>query len=679
MIILSSALFYFFLSLFVCLRFNREIAINKLIVYFFQVTIVINVLVVEILDILHSLDQIWLFLLLQAIICILSAIILIDPQRKVFAEQLSKFRIKKYKFNGIDLVLVAVIVLILAGYFWVGLISPINNSDSLHTHLPRIYYWIQHGSMVSWDSITTTQITYPINLPIQGVWLFLLGNNEKLFFLIQWFSLLCVTLLVYEIARLLGTTKRQGLVASLVLLSYPGTLLQTFSLQGDVFITALLCCCVYSMLNFAIKKELRNLYLSAISLAVALGSKQTAFLFLPVYLLAILLILWRNKHRWKIGTKLAAIFFVSFAVLSSYKFIQNGLEKPGQNSGMFSTSRYSVPFTEGTSFNRYATNTMRYLYQWVSLDGFNGQLKLDSLRIKNEIFRDLSATMGLDLEGHEYISYGDTDYFVYDDLPILNEDAAWFGVLSWILIPAAVIVGLTKKDKVVRSYAIGSTILLLIYFFSTSILITGWSPTNGRYMIIPVVLTSPLIAYLIPKKQVWGNLTMGAITLVSVYLSISTLTMNESRPIITTSTLNHFYNARIESIPKTSKIARLYRAISYKVVTDLMLTTPNRSSIEGSSYYEGLFFQNSSEVRNIDFVNAEIPANESIYLKIEKTVLEYALFGINRTRELYPVQNLDQVPSGAYILVSNSLMTDTDTSGTKLQVMNDAYSILIKQ
>jgi hypothetical protein len=91
-----------------------------------------------------------------------------------------------------------------------------------------------------------------------------------------------------------------------------------------------------------------------------------------------------------------------------------------------------------------------------------------------------------------------------------------------------------------------------------------------------------------------------------------------------------------------------------------------------------LYFQNTPEIKNIDFVNQYIAAPTPLYLRIQKSTLEYALFGVNRTRELYPISNLDQVPSGSSVLISTSLLPD-DWTDLLLVAENDRYSIFIKQ
>ncbi len=660
------------------LRFFKELTLNKLVVTTFLTAILLNTLVAELLSLFHTLNNPALFLMLQVVFCGILIVFLVDPGRRIFTDKIGTVKFRLAKLRGADWILTALIAAVLAGCLYIGTLAPINNSDSLHTHLPRIYYWLQHCSMGNWAAVTNTQLTYPIIIPIQGLWLFLLGGSENLFFLVQWFALLASVILVYEISLLLGASIRQGLVAGLASLSFPVVLLQTFSLQGDVFVTAVLLTCVYLVLAYYKTGKNLFLYLSILPMALSLGAKQTAFLFLPIYLAATFLLLRKRIHAGKTALRLLFLFLASFAIFSSFKFIQNALHKDDMEESMFATYRYTIPFTQGTSFRGYATNILRYAYQWISLDGLNGQLKLVTLNLKNNTFKSLTHMVNLDLETHQYLNPGDEDYFEYNNPPILNEDAAWFGIISWTLIPVGLIVGLIRKERVIRYYALASLVLSLVCFLATAILISGWGPTNGRYMVIPTILMTPLISFIIPRNKIAGSISIIVVGFAAIYLAFSTLLINESRPVITESTLYKFQVQKIETIKVTNLLNSQYRAMLNRVVNDLLLTSPDRLSIVQGSYYDKLFFQNSRDIENIRLVNDNLPAGEPLYLRMNKSLLEYALFGVNRTRELYPVKNLNEVPSGAYMLFSNALL-DENIPELMPAASNGDYSLLMRK
>jgi len=181
------------------------------------------------------------------------------------------------------------------------------------------------------------------------------------------------------------------------------------------------------------------LYFSFVPLAAALGSKQTAFLFLPFYLLVLLILLLRKRLSARIVFTAAGVFAACFALLASYKFIQNAVERDRMTSSMFASHRYRLPFSQPGDWLRYATNGSRYLYQAASADGLTGRVKLSALDARANAFIALSGWFNLDLEVRDYISEGDEEYFSYAEAPALNEDSAWFGPLAFLLFPVVMI------------------------------------------------------------------------------------------------------------------------------------------------------------------------------------------------------------------------------------------------
>ncbi len=673
--LIVSALIYLLTAILLNLRVYRVLSFSRLAVFFLLVTVSLNVLVGEMLSLLQALDQSWLFLLIQAILCLISGLLLWDPQKRFFEEPLASLRCEFTRPRGLDWLPLTLISAILALSLYIGSLVPINNSDSLHTHLPRIYYWIQHGSMASWNAITITQLNYPVNLPLQGVWLFLLGGSERLFYLVPWFALLVTVILIHAIALQVGASQRGALFAALLGVSFPVVLLQTFSYQADVFVATLALASAAFLLEYLRERRTISLFMSLIPLALALGTKQTAFLFLPFYLAVVLIHFIRAKVIFRRYLVFGGLFLLLFGIFSSYKFIQNYIERDQLDSSMFANYRYAHPFADADAGRRAATNSLRYLYQGVSVDGLTGQWKLSAVSWRENAFRSLSRSLGLDLEVRDYISEGDAETFDFEALPILNEDAAWFGPLSVILIPIASLFVLLGRSKPRKRYLLVSFVFLSIVFLMVSVLITGWSPTNGRYLILPTLVITPLAAFLVPERRTAGQIITVILSLAAGYLAFSSLLINDSNPLVTQFSLYTYQNEKLNRSEDTGFLTRAYTYVNDRVIEDLVLTSPNRRDIRNQTYYENLFHQSSEDIPNIEFVNANVSDDETLYLYIQKTIIEYALFGVNKTRDLHPVKSLAEVPAGALVLVDAKL-EDTPPTGMTLIARNERYLIL---
>lgn len=676
MLIVSVGL-YLIVSFLASSRLFHQFSLTKWIACFFLCTIFFNTLIIEILSLFTAINNPVLYLSLQALFCIACAVMLLDPRQVIFKQPFPKIHIKVERMNGVEIFLSILIFLILAGSLLVGFLAPISNSDSLHTHLPRIFYWLQHGSLAAWNSNTTAQVNYPIIIPSQGLWLFLFSHNESLFVLVQWFSMLVSACMIYEIAILLGAIRKQALFAALIGLSYPIILLQSFSLQGDVFVAAVLLSSIFFLLLHIQKKSSIFLFLSGICVALSLGVKQTAFLFLPVYGLVVLILLIKKSIGFKTVLYTGFISLVVFMLCSSFMLIQSFFGKEKSARAAFGVQRYSIPFSRGTSARGYATNIFRYTYQEISLDGFTGHLKLAAQNVKNEFFKSITGKLGLNLETHEFIPAGETDYFQYDRPQIINEDSAWFGPLSWLLLPVCFVIALIKRRPQARAYAISALGLYLVFFFSIAVFISSWSPTNGRYLVVPILVLTPLVYTVMPKRENIQNGVGAIFALMALYFSSSIILINDVRPIITQGSLYSFQYQYQDEINSSNKISKyFYALIVDPIVSDLVVTSPNRVGILESSYYEKLFFQNTREIKNIDLVNQNFSKGTPLYLNIDMTILEYSLFGVNRTRNLYPIQNYDDIPQGAYLFITNSREASVP-SYYSLVAQNKDYSIFL--
>lgn len=676
--LIVSILLYFILGSLFCLRFFKELVLGKLVIAFFLSLISVNILVVEILSLFHALDNAGLFLAGQTILSGLIALLLIDPAKKVFKNKIARFHPQIDKIGGMEIFLIVVIILILAIDFYVGRLIPINNTDSLHTHLPRIYYWIQFGSLANWNSPTDTQLYYPINLPIQGLWLFLLGGKETLFYLIQWFALLVSTVLVFEIARLLGAGKKTALVACLIGLSFPAALLQTFSYQGDLFIAAVLMSSVYFLLLFGVQKNRAALLISTLPLAIGLGSKQTAILFLPVYALAVLFFWVKKQFNYKTVLGIIGLLIAAAGIFSAYKYIQNYTEQD-QTKVRKLPSPVILQMLRQEDFSRWflATN-LRYAYQIISLDGLNGRVFQSAQDMKNDAFQWLADRSNLDLESRDYLPVMENEVFEYFDVPHINEDTGWYGPLALIVIPLSILLVVFSKDSRRKGYAGLAILLLLVFYLALMSTASGWTNTSGRYFVFPTLALAPLTFVVIPKRQIWGNIVSFAIGMIAFYLALSSLLVNENRPIITQGSLYQYQYNLNEKPDPTKGMNTLYLKVTNRVIDDLALTSPARKSISQNSYYDNLFYQNTTDIPNIEFVNANLEPTIPLYLYIKKTTLEYALFGINKTRELIPVKSLEEIPANSYVLISASLLPE-DNSRFNLVAENRYYSILKTQ
>ncbi|MBA3075375.1 MAG: hypothetical protein FP831_17375 [Anaerolineae bacterium] len=533
---------------------------------------------------------------------------------------------------------------------------------------------MQQGSLDYWTTLTSLnryQLIYPINAHIQALWLFSLGQNENLFFLVQWFSLVGIAASTFEISKSLNFSTTQALFSILVGLSLPVVVLQTFSFQVDLTVTALLMVFIVFFFNFYLTKKIKFLWFAIFSLLIALGTKQTAFFILPAACLVTLLVLVKNKGVTKFLKYSWLLLF--FAILfSSYQYILN-IVQTGSVFGLDSVLNEKYPSISRIS-DKATYLIPRFTYQFIGVEGLPRSIQPTLTHIKENIFTAILQPSGLDLEKRVFLQagYDEKEVFEYQAIPKLSEDTAWFGPFAILFIPLSTILSVFSKNKLRRNYAIICFINSIIYLFLVIIQRPGWDPYQGRYFILSLLPFIPLVSMLLPKKAVLRGIVIGIFLPISLLLIINTILLNDSKPIITARTQNDIINNFINPLPENSGFQKFFK----KTLLKLTYPTPYSSqlvNIYEATYYDRLFFSSLYSVKDIEFVNKILPEGEPLSILITRSPIEYALFGKNRSRIVNPIAEIYDAGQG-YVLVSNSLNLPPP-SKMRLLGKNSSYSI----
>ena len=672
----ASIIIYLAFSLFLYSRIFEKISFSKALVVFFLSVFSINVLVCESLSLLHLLDHPWIFIGFQTLVCLVLSLVIhrffpLSKQDFKSVFDLSDFHLTKFEIISLTLISAT-----FAGFFAIGITTPINNTDSLATHLPRIYYWLQNGSLDYWTTLTALnryQLIYPFNGHLQGLWLFLLGHNENLFFLVQWFSLILISASIYEISKSLGFSSNQSLVSTIIGLSFPVVLLQTFSFQGDLTVTALVMIFIVFLFQHYQTKKIKFVWFAVFSIILALGTKQTAFFILPVACLVTLFLLIKNKSFIKF-LKYSWLMILLAILFSSYQYILNIVH----TSSVFGLdSLVNEKYTSASQVAQKAAYVIpRFTYQFANLDGLPRSIQTPLTQFKENIFRGMLEPVGIDLENKQYLQTGfdQEESFQYNALPKLSEDTAWFGPFAFLLLPLVTIFSLFSKNKVRRTYAILCFTNSMFYLLLVLIQRSGWDPYQGRYFILSLFPFVPMVSMMLPKNKILNGLAIGIILPVSLLLVFNTLLINDSKPIITSRTQNDIINNYITPLPEKNGFQRFIKKSLLKIAYPTAYSS-NLVNIYEATYYDRLFYSSRYSTKEILFINQYIPEGESISTMIFRNPIEYALFGKNRSRSLNPITDLRDTWPG-YLLVSNGLQV-SPSSEMQLIAKNDSYSIYL--
>lgn len=655
--IIVSILVYLFFSLFITISIYGRFVVAKFVQLFFLITFGLNILIFIGLDLLKAINKPWLFLFIQIVICLLLSLIIRHCWKLSMQEYKDKVKISFSNFKWFDYILVVLIGVILSVFFVVGITTPPNNMDSLDpTGITRIFYWLQQGSLDHGRPTGLSAIFDPLFFHIQGVWLYSLGKSEYLFFLVQWFSLVVSTVTIYKISRSLGFTITNSLLSSLVGLSLPVALMQTYSFQGDLTVAVLLLVCISFVMDWFILKSKWDLVAAGSAFIFALGCKRAAFLAIPAFGLFILFwLISRLKNKkiipWVTGSA-ALIITVGF-ILVGQLIIRQG----GKIAGV--SLIYDKQISNSGFIEKYKYNTPRFLYQFIGLDGLPRVLQNSLIPIKADLFQKALIPSTLDLQKELFLQPGfdEVEKFSYTAPLILSEEGAWFGPIGFLLIPLAVILAFFSRQKIRRIYAVFALILFLSFFILVVIQRPGWDPYQGRYFILPVLPLIPLVSMLIPTKRIWRVLLIVLIVPICLFLALNTFLANNSRPIVTAGSIWGFQYQHILTLPENNKYQLYFKNKLTTNFDHIATAALDRRPIYNCSYWEQVYYSGFRMLGNIQFIDPLVPDGATLYLDIRSTSLDYGLFGRNKDRILLRVDDISQASSGYYLTASTTVIS----------------------
>lgn len=189
--------------------------------------------------------------------------------------------------------LATAVVLALGYCAALGAFTAQNDWDSLTYHLARAAFWIQEGEVgyVAASDVIRINVNPP-HAEIGAAVTMLLGDGDRFVFLPQFAATVACAVGIAGIARRIGLETKEATIGGLLFVSLPVVLLQSSTALNDVVVASFLVVATYFLLG----STRVDLVLGATSIALALGTKFSAFIALPL-LVAVVLVA-QPRRRW---------------------------------------------------------------------------------------------------------------------------------------------------------------------------------------------------------------------------------------------------------------------------------------------------------------------------------------------------------------------------------------------
>lgn len=630
--IFLSILFIFLTNFLLCRRISFTRLLDLLLVNFLIVCANI-ILTFEAASLLGWLNQPWAFLGIQflwlTVVFFLTRPFMkkISPSpREIIKKDLKAF-LRFFKQNKGFAIFFSLVALGYIALLVLLILTPQNTSDSMYNHLSRIAHWLQQGSLKPYDSFTSFGIAYPYNNSLLMMWTVLFLRSDILTGLVQWFGALVLAAAIFGLGLELNFTPKQSGYSALIFLTFPIVLLESMTAQNDILTATFFLAALYLFIRGYRESSFTTIFFAAVSIGLAVGTKQYILFAAPGFVLIFLVFFFKKDYaaRKKLGGQFILWTAVFSLLLGSYAYIQNMIyyHSPMGPDGMGIYSESSIT----TSFSRkLAFNATRLTTQFFSCEGLPLPLEDKCLAAKDSVFSALFSSPNFNLESNQFMLEQDcgSTCFSYSTRYPLNEESAWYGFLSWILIIPGVIfgiiTGIRKKDPLPGAFLLTS----LIYFLSISVIKVGWDAYLGRYLILGVALLMPFTGYLFSDHSGWRKALTTLFTLISIFIFVYTIIGNDSKPILT--------RQKMVQVQRWGKTHNIYvTKAAYKI-------TPwfrEQKSILDYSREELRIFPAGYMYAPTYLVNSHVPEDTSLGIIEEPGIFfDYLFFGEHLMRQV---------------------------------------------
>ena len=244
--------------------------------------------------------------------------------------------------------------------FLVGVAIPELDWDVMTYHLPRAALWAQRGGVGYIADVPDVRLNgMPPHAEIGVLATMLVSGTDAYVWLVQFAAAPAAGLAAAGIGRRLGLEPPAAAFGGLAFLLFPVVLLQAPTALTDVAVVAPLAAAAY----FALGTSRVELLLAGLALALALGTKFTALLALP--LLVVVVFVFQPLRRWP-GLALAGAAGVA---LGSYWYLLN-LWHTGSVDGRIAKAFDQIP---DRSMGETLQRAITLLFGFLDLSGVEGR------------------------------------------------------------------------------------------------------------------------------------------------------------------------------------------------------------------------------------------------------------------------------------------------------------------
>lgn len=478
------------------------------------------------------------FLIGVGIVFFLSLLFAKDLRRTVQADQ-DKIKImfnKLYLYMDANRLLAVFVCAVVISILWRSILIlyyPPNSGDSMHYHLSRVAYWMQHETIGYFYTYNWRQVCFPFNSEILLLWTMI---ASKLDYLCGYIQLACYVLsgtLLYKFMRVI--MKLEGktcLNIVLIWCSLPIVVVQSTAPKNDILVAYL---SMATLLYFfrGIQGRLHFLVLSSMSLGLAIGTKVTALFFALPFCFLFLCGMIRKIIKISDAILWAGLSFVFTVTLGGYIYIQNYIHF----RNIFGPEEF-VAYHKISNLTPGGIGSVLFENIFTLITNQSGLHFYIS--ILSHHYNDFAAKIGEIIFGVFHITPNIPGTFEHFPFAFNNwlakftihETIASFGfvgaVIFFLSLGAIFFVFSTGRKKFLY-------FLLCSYLFWAYLILLSlskmWDPWIGRFMITNILLGMPLLALICREPFNRKRIFINFLSVYSIFMLVPATFMNLKKPL----------------------------------------------------------------------------------------------------------------------------------------------------
>jgi len=421
------------------------------------------------------------------------------------------------------LVALAVVTTLAVAYV-VALIvaTPPNGWDPLNYHLPRVGFWLQSHHIGYVEPTYDERMNLnPPNAEIGFAFALGLTRNELAIGFVQFFAGLASAVAVFGLARRAGLPRHEAAFGSLLFLTLPIVVLQLSLAKNDLVVASFLLCAAF----FLLQPGRRQAVLGGIAVALAIGTKSTAFYAVPILVALASIVRPRVERLASLGAGLLlgaywyAVNLADTGRVLGDQSAQQGVTavfKPAADlvtaTGM-AVDSLDVSGSRGSDIFLYAIAaglvaigllSSRRALVGAALVASPFALLALSDHVGRPILEHLNDAVG---KPRGYVPPSD---LAVASARIASDTASWFGAVGFVfVVGAAVFVFLRHAGSPTTRVFV----LAPFAWFLLTALTLSYNPWLGRFFVFPVALSAAVWGRVLRVPQAaWGAAALAAVT-----------------------------------------------------------------------------------------------------------------------------------------------------------------------